>query len=68
MLELKIENMTCGGCARHVTKSVQSVDADAGVEIDLAAKTVRIDTDADAQAMLAAIAEAGYPAQVCGQS
>jgi len=28
---LKIENMTCGGCARSVTKAIQSVDPNATV-------------------------------------
>jgi len=62
MYELNVENMTCGGCARHVTKSVQELDGHARVDVDLAAKTVRVDTSADLQAVVAAITEAGYPA------
>jgi copper chaperone CopZ len=65
MMELNVENMTCGGCVRHVTKSVQSIDANAKVEVDLAAKRVRVDSGADVQAVVAAIADAGYPASVC---
>ena len=29
-MRFHIENMTCGGCARGVTKAIQSVDAEAG--------------------------------------
>lgn len=65
MLELKVENMTCGGCARRVTKSVQALDGNAKVEVDLAAKKLRVDSSADPQALVAAVTEAGYPATLC---
>lgn len=62
MYELNVENMTCGGCARHVTKSVQALDGNAKVDVDLGAKKVCVDTSADLQAVVAAITDAGYPA------
>lgn len=65
MLELNVQNMTCGGCARHVTQAVQSVDSNARVDVDLAAKKVRVETTADAQAVAAAVNAAGYPAVAC---
>lgn len=43
---LKIENMTCGGCARSVTKAIQSVDPNATVKPDPAARTVKVETAA----------------------
>ena len=61
MLELEVQNMSCGGCARHVTQAVQSVDGNAQVEVDLAAGKVRIATSASAQSMVAAVNAAGYP-------
>ena len=33
-MQFHIKNMTCGGCARSVTKAIQSVDAQAKVTID----------------------------------
>ena len=60
MYELQVEGMTCGGCVRSVTKSVQSVDGNARVEVDLASKKVRVDTQAGLDAVKAAISEAGY--------
>jgi len=61
MYELQVEGMSCGGCVRSVTKSVQTVDANAKVEVDLKRKTVRIDSAADLQTVKSAIADAGYP-------
>jgi copper chaperone len=60
MYELKVEGMTCGGCANSVKRSVQAVDSNAKVEVDLANKKVRVDTGADLNAVKSAIADAGY--------
>lgn len=60
MYELQVEGMTCGGCVRSVTKSVQSVDGAARVDVDLPTKTVRVDTQASLDAVKAAISDAGY--------
>lgn len=61
MFEFTVEKMSCGGCARSVTKSVQSVDGTAKVEVDLANKNVRIDSQASLEAVRSAIIDAGYP-------
>lgn len=61
MYELKVERMSCGGCARSVTKSVQSLDSHAKVDVDLASKNVRIESDASLEAVRSAIIDAGYP-------
>ena len=60
MYELQVEGMHCGGCVRSVTKSVQSVDSNAKVEVDLPGKKVRINSQASLDAVEAAITEAGY--------
>ena len=61
MFELTVEGMSCGHCVGRVTKTVQEIDAGAKVEVDLAAKKVRIDSSADARRIAAAIGAAGYP-------
>ncbi|MFT3998820.1 MAG: heavy-metal-associated domain-containing protein [Rhizobium sp.] len=61
-MELKIENMTCGGCARSVTKAIQSVDPGATVEADPSARTVKVETTATMAALRHVLEEAGYPA------
>jgi copper chaperone CopZ len=61
MYELQVDGMTCGHCASRVTKSVQGIDSQAKVEIDLAARKVRVQSQADLKEIAAAITEAGYP-------
>lgn len=61
MYELQVEGMTCGGCANSVKRSVQAVDSNAKVDVDLGSKKVRIDTSADIDKVKAAVVEAGYP-------
>jgi copper chaperone len=60
MLRLNVEGMHCGGCARSVTKAVHTVDALAQVRIDLSAKTLEAETDADPGLVAKAIQDAGY--------
>ena len=60
MYELQVEGMTCGGCVRSVTKSVQSVDSNARVEVDLPSRKVRVETQASLDAVKSAISDAGY--------
>lgn len=45
MYELQFEGMTCGGCVKGVTLSVQTVDGNAKVDVDLKSKKVRIRHD-----------------------
>nr|WP_282433174.1 heavy metal translocating P-type ATPase [Massilia oculi] len=61
MYELTVEGMSCNHCVGRVTKSVQAVDADAKVAIDLDKGSVRIDSQADLDRIVAAIDGAGYP-------
>lgn len=61
MYQLQVENMSCGHCVGAVTKAVQAVDAGAKVEVDLAAKSVTIDSASPLAPLRSAIADAGYP-------
>lgn len=63
-MKLRIENMTCGGCARSVTATVKDADVSATVEIDVATKLVEISNVANEQKILDALAEDGFPAEV----
>jgi Cu+-exporting ATPase len=64
--ELTVEGMSCGHCVGRVTKSVQEVDQQATVSIDLPTKKVSIDSSADLDRIAAAIDEAGYPVSARG--
>lgn len=63
MYRFHVPNMSCGGCAKSVTKALQSVDAEARIETDPAAREVRVDSSADQAALLSVLEEAGYPAE-----
>jgi copper chaperone len=57
----RVDDMTCGHCVGVITKAVQSLDANAKVAADLGRHLVTVEgTAAEASALRAAIAEAGY--------
>jgi len=60
MIELQLPTMTCGHCVRTVSETVQRIDAQAKVEVDLPAKTVRIQSQHDREAFVRALSEEGY--------
>lgn len=59
-MQFYIEAMTCGGCARAVTKAIQSVDPAAQVQTDPPARKVEVKTTAARDALAAALTEAGF--------
>jgi len=61
---LKVEKMTCNHCVRSVTNAVKTVDPQAVVTVDLPRQEVRVEAEADAEAVAAAIREEGYTAEV----
>lgn len=60
MTTFTINDMTCGHCAATITKAVQAIDSDATVNVRLDSKRVEIDSTQSADALAAAITEAGY--------
>lgn len=61
MIEFEVKDMSCGHCVGVVTQTVKLVDPDAKVEVDLAGKKVRIESDDDRASFADALADAGYP-------
>lgn len=61
-MQFHIQNMTCGGCARSVTKAIQGVDPNAKVEPNPATRQVKVETTASQTQIRQALANAGYPA------
>lgn len=65
MLDFLVNDMSCNHCVAAITQAVKAVDDAARVEVDLALKRVRVEpVSADAQAVMAAIADAGYTPQL----
>lgn len=61
MHHFNIPNMTCGGCAKSVTKALLSVDPQARIETEPPTRKVRVDSALDESAFLAVLREVGYP-------
>ena len=59
-MQFHIETMICGGCARGVTKAIQSVDATAEVKADPATRTVDVITIVPRERLAAALTDAGF--------
>ena len=62
MDEFKVEGMSCGHCVNAVTKAVKALDPAAKIEVDLANKKVKVESDRDHATVAGALTEAGYPA------
>lgn len=67
---LKVTGMTCGMCVGHVTKALQSVPGVQLAAVDLTSGTavVKHDESAEAEAMVQAVTEEGYGAQLKEQA
>ncbi len=59
-LHLHVSSIMCDGCADTVTKAIKTLDANATVHVDVASKTVSIDTQTSEAEVTAAIAAAGH--------
>ena len=62
MYTLKVEKMSCGGCASRVTRAVQAVDSNAKVEVLLQDRLVHVESAQAPGVVADAISAAGYPA------
>ncbi|WAE51094.1 heavy-metal-associated domain-containing protein [Stutzerimonas frequens] len=60
---LKVTGMSCGSCVRHVNAALAALDGVVQVDVELASGIVRVRGDAEPQALVAALDEAGYLAE-----
>lgn len=67
-IDLHVEGMSCASCVRHVNAALAPVAGVTEVSVDLAAGRVRISGDADVQALMAALQDAGYPAKAAAST
>jgi Cu+-exporting ATPase len=64
-LKLSVEGMTCASCVGRVERALRAVPGVASAAVNLAGESaqVRYDAPADAAGIVAALAQAGYPAR-----
>ena len=60
MYELKVDGMTCNGCAASVKRALQTLDSNASVNVDLLSKIVKVETTAQLDQVKTTIVDAGY--------
>lgn len=60
-LEMTLPGMTCGHCVKTVTATVQRVDPQARLQVDLPAHRVKIESASPREAFARALADEGYP-------
>ena len=60
-MKFRIENMTCGGCARSVTATIKDLGENATVNIDVATKLVEVESTVSESEIVAALTEDGFP-------
>lgn len=61
-MQFHVENMTCGGCVKHVTQAIATVDPGAKVDADTVARKITVATMASRDAITQALAADGYEA------
>lgn len=61
-MEFRVENMTCGGCAKSVTKAIKSVDPQAEVSAEPERRRLEVRSDIPRSVFEHVLKEAGYPA------
>ena len=60
-MKFSIPSITCGNCARHVTKALEPVPGVQGVSVDVPLRVATVTGTADPAALIAALAAAEYP-------
>ncbi len=63
-IKLKITGMTCNHCVAHTKKALESVPGVESAEVTLEPGGAVVKGDADPQALIEAVKEAGYQAEV----
>lgn len=62
-MQLYIERMACGGCAKAVAKAIESLDPSATITADTTKRIVTVETSLKRDEIEKALVAAGYPAR-----
>lgn len=61
MHHFHLPDMTCGHCASMVSVALKLVDPACDIEVDLREQMISVKSGEDREALVEALAEAGYP-------
>lgn len=60
-MRFHLNDMTCDGCVRGVTRAIQRVDPQAEVDADPPSRRIDVRTTASREAIEVALSDAGFP-------
>jgi copper chaperone len=67
MTLLSVPDMTCGHCKASVTTALQSLPGTTAINVDLTTRHVTVEGTTAPEALLAALNQIGFPAEVIAQ-
>ncbi|MPV70468.1 heavy-metal-associated domain-containing protein [Burkholderia sp. BE17] len=69
-IELEVQGMSCGSCAKHVTAALKPLSGVNDVDVDLDTGRVRVGGELaqGSDPLVSALVQAGYPAHVVATS
>jgi len=59
-MEFTVADMSCGGCASAISRAITKLDATARVQVDVAAKLVKVESLLEQGQVASAIEGAGF--------
>ncbi len=59
-LKLNVPSIVCSGCGDTITKAIRTVEPEANINVDLAAKTVTVEAKASEESIKQAIVSTGH--------
>ncbi|MBD1826101.1 heavy-metal-associated domain-containing protein [Microcoleus vaginatus GB1-A2] len=60
---LNVPSIVCAGCGDTITKAIKTVDSEASVNVDVAAKTVTVEAEASEESIKQAVVVTGHTVQ-----
>lgn len=67
-IDLQVQGMTCGACARHVSQALGAIVGVEAVDVDLDSGLVRVHGSPDSTALLTVLDHAGYSSEPASQT
>jgi copper chaperone len=59
-LKLHVPSIVCAGCGDTITQAIQTVEAEAKIDVDLKAKTVTVEAQASEESIKQAVVASGH--------
>ncbi|WP_449419797.1 heavy-metal-associated domain-containing protein [Phormidium nigroviride] len=59
-IKLNVPSIVCSGCGDTITKAIKTVESEANVNVDVAAKTVTVEAQSSEESIKQAITATGH--------